>query len=199
MAEEQVVESLRAVERQGRWSLVGPGPGGVDVVNDYLGYLADRSYSPCTVRAYAFDLLAFGRWLLAEGLAVDEVTTAVLLRFLAFCRATSTSGRPGGNVYSIRDGRNVGYAATTINRRLAAISGLFSYRRMRDGSAVDPVPHGGRPPASTVVCSLTCASPSSALGCGCGSRGGCRAVWTARRPRRCWGACVPSGIGRSRG
>ena len=203
MTEEQIVESLRAVERQGRWSLVGPGPGGVDVVNDYLGYLADRGYSPRTVRAYAFDLLAFGRWLLAEGLAVDEVTTAVLLRFLAFCRATSTSGRPGGNVYSIRDGRNVGYAATTINRRLAAISGLFSYRRMRDGSAVDPVPHGGPARRATsgersgLLAHLR--KPSSARGYGFTSRGDCRAVWTARRPRRCWGACVPSGIGRSRG
>jgi integrase len=45
-------------------------------------------------------------------------------------------------VYSIRDGRNTGYAATTINRRLAAISGLFSYRQMRDGLATSPVPHG---------------------------------------------------------
>src|ERR1700758_5695220 len=142
MTEEQTVESLRAVEIEGRWSLVGSGPAGVDVVNDYLGYLADRGYSPRTVRAYAFDLLAFARWLVAEGLAVDEVTTEVLLRFLAFCRSASTPGRPGGNVYSIRDGRNVGYAATTINRRLAAISGLFSYRQMRDGSAPSPVPRG---------------------------------------------------------
>jgi hypothetical protein len=53
MTEEQTVESLRAVERAGRWSLVGSGPGGVEVVNDYLGYLADRGYSPRTVRAYA--------------------------------------------------------------------------------------------------------------------------------------------------
>jgi len=146
MTEEQRTESLRAVERDGRWSLVGLGlagveRAGVEVVNDYLGYLADRGYSPRTVRAYAFDLLAFARWLGDERLAVDEVTTEVLLRFLAFCRATSPPGRPGGNVYSIRDGRNVGYAATTINRRLAAISGLFSYRGMRDGSA-SPVPRG---------------------------------------------------------
>ena len=45
-------------------------------------------------------------------------------------------------MYSIRDGRNVGYAATTVNRRIAAISGLFSCRQMRDGSATNPVPHG---------------------------------------------------------
>ena len=141
MADEVLTGSLRAVERDGRWSLVGSGPGGVEVVNDYLGYLADRGYSPRTVRAYAFDLLAFARWLVEAGLAVDEVSTEVLLRFLAFCRATSLPGRPGGNVYSIRDGRNVGYAATTINRRLAAISGLFSYRGMRDGAA-NPVPRG---------------------------------------------------------
>ncbi|HUH71040.1 MAG TPA: site-specific integrase, partial [Mycobacterium sp.] len=143
MMEEQTVESLRAVERAKRWSLVGPGPAGMDVVNDYLGYLADRGYSPRTARAYAFDLLAFARWLVGEGLAVDAVTTDVLLRFLAFCRSAPTAGRPGGNVYSIRDGRNSGYAATTINRRLAAISGLFCYRQMRDGSAANPVPHGG--------------------------------------------------------
>ena len=137
-------ESLRAVDQDGRWSLAGPAPEGVELVNDYLGYLSDRGYSPRTVRAYAFDLLAFCRWLVGEQLAVDEVSTEVLLRFLAFCRSTPLPGRPGGNVYSIRDGRNVGYAATTINRRLAAISGLFSYRAMRVGSSSTPVPSRGQ-------------------------------------------------------
>ncbi|WP_257890420.1 site-specific integrase [Rhodococcus sp. USK10] len=166
MSEEQRTETLRAVERDGRWSLTGPGPGGVDVVNDYLGYLADRMYSPRTVRAYAFDLLAFARWLVDEQLGLDEVTTEALLRFLAFCRATPIPGRPGGNVYSIRDRRNVGYAATTINRRLAAISGLFSYRGMRDGAATSRCPaarlHAVQPQASRVACSLTCANRSDA-------------------------------------
>jgi site-specific recombinase XerD len=143
MTESQTVESLRTVERAGRWSLVGSGPGGVELINDYLGYLADRGYSPRTVRAYAFDLLALARWLVVERLAVDEITTEVLLRFLAFCRSAPTPARPGGNVYSIRDGRNSGFAARTINRRLAAISGLFSYRQMRDGSVANPVPRGG--------------------------------------------------------
>ena len=118
---------------------------------------------------------------------MDEVSTEVLLRFLAFCRATSPAGRPGGNVYSIRDGRNVGYAATTINRRLAAISGLFSYRGMRDGAA-SPVPPArrpaGPPPVSGAVCLVTCAHRSEARGCGCGSRGGCPAASTERRSPR---------------
>jgi len=98
MTKEQTVESLRAVERTGRWSLEGPGPGGVELINDYLGYLVDRGYSPRTVRAYAFDLLAFARWLVGEVLAIDAVTTDVLLRFLAFCRSAPTAVRPGGNV-----------------------------------------------------------------------------------------------------
>jgi len=71
----QVGESVRAIDSGGRWSLEGSAPGGVEVVNDYLGYLSDRGYSPRTVRAYAFDLLAFVRWLASEGLAVQEVTT----------------------------------------------------------------------------------------------------------------------------
>src|SRR6266481_4857791 len=34
------------------------------------------------------------------------------------------------------------YSPATINRRLAAISGLFSFRSMRDPAAVNPVPRG---------------------------------------------------------
>ena len=133
---------LRAEEREGRWLLVGPGAERVPLINDYLGYLADRGYSPATVRAYAFDLLAFARWLAREELGLDAVTTEALLRYLAACRTAAVPGRPGGNVFSIRDGRNAGYAPATINRRLAAISGLFSFRQLRDPAAVSPVPRG---------------------------------------------------------
>ena len=38
-------------------------PTGMLLVNEYLGYLADRNYSPRTLRAYGYDLLAFCRWL----------------------------------------------------------------------------------------------------------------------------------------
>jgi site-specific recombinase XerD len=123
---------------EGRWELAGGT--GTGLINDYLGYLADRGYSPRTVRAYAFDLLAFARWLAGEQLGLAEVSTDVVLRYLAYCRRAPVPGRPGGNVYSIRDGRNAGYAPASINRRLAAVSGLFGYWGMRDPAAPSPIP-----------------------------------------------------------
>ena len=85
-----------------------------------------------TVRAYAFDLLAFARWLDSGQLPLAAVTTDVLLRFLAFCRSALPPGQPGGNVIPLRSGRGTGYAPATVNRRLAAVSCLFSFWAMRD-------------------------------------------------------------------
>ena len=124
------------------WVLGGPAAPRFALVNDFLGYLADRRYSPKTVRAYAFDLLAFCRWLLAEDAQLADVTAEMLLRYLAYCRTATFRGRPGGNVYSIRDGRSTGYAAATVNRRMAAISGMFEFRAMRDPGMPSPVPKG---------------------------------------------------------
>jgi integrase/recombinase XerC len=135
---------LRVEERGGGWVLAGPAAAGFALVNEYLGYLVDRRYSPRTVRAYAFDLLAFCRWLAGEDLPLAGVSTEVLLRFLAACRTAKYRGRPGGNVYSITDGRSVGYAAATVNRRLVAVSGLFEFATMRDPDAANPVPRGSQ-------------------------------------------------------
>lgn len=124
------------------WVLKGQDAWRFALINDYLGYLIDRAYSPKTVEAYAFDLLSFARWLVGEGVTVEAVSTDVLVRYLSACRTVPVRGRPGGNVYSIRDGRNAGYAPATINRRLAAISGLYAYREMLDPDARSPVPRG---------------------------------------------------------
>ena len=124
------------------WRLAGPGSARFALVNDYLAYLADRRYSPRTVRSYAFDLLHFCRWLVTDGTALDAVATDTLLRFLAACREVVLPGQHGGNVVSLRTGRTAGYAAATVNRRLAAISGLFAFRAMRDPAAPNPVPRG---------------------------------------------------------
>lgn len=130
---------IRVVEvGGGRWELAGTD--GLALVNDYLGYVADRGYSPRTVRAYAFDLLHFARWLAGDGTGVDAVSTDVLLRYLAANRSQRRAG-PGG-VIPLARGRASGFAPSTINRRLAAVSGLFAFRSMRDPGAVNPVPKG---------------------------------------------------------
>jgi site-specific recombinase XerD len=131
---------LRIDDSGGGWVLAGPAARRFTLVNEFLGYLADRRYSPKTVRAYSFDLLAFCRWLLAEDTLLADVTAETLLRYLSHCRTATFRGRPGGNVYSIRDGRSTGYAAATVNRRMAAISGLFEFRAMRDPDMPSPVP-----------------------------------------------------------
>src|SRR5215469_15510035 len=131
---------IRVAEvRGGRWELAGGS--GLALINDYLGYVADRGYSPRTVRAYAFDLLHFARWLAGDGTSLDAVTTDVLLRYLAANRAECRDGQPE-NVIPLARGSALGFAPATINRRMAAISGLFTFRSMRDPDAVSPVPKG---------------------------------------------------------
>jgi site-specific recombinase XerD len=112
---------LRVVNVEGGWRLTGCDELSIRLVNDYLGYLGDRHYAAGTRRSYAFDLLALCRWLAAEGLGIEGVDTAALLRFLASCQ---------------------GLAAATINRRLAAVGGLFGFRAMRDPQAGNPMPAG---------------------------------------------------------
>ncbi|MDA8265444.1 MAG: tyrosine-type recombinase/integrase [Actinomycetota bacterium] len=142
MVEEEITATLSVVHADADWRLGGSAARELSLVNDYLAYLADRNYSPRTVRAYAFDLLSFCRFLVADGTALDRVTTDTLLRFLASCREVTLPGQHGGNVVSIRSGRASGYAPTTLNRRMAAISGLFTFRQMRDPGAPNPVPRG---------------------------------------------------------
>ncbi len=131
---------LRVDRGEGGWLLVGEGFDGVQAVNEFLGYLVDRNYATLTVRAYAFDLLHFGRWMASEDLSLDAVDTDVLLRYLTACRKQVLAHQRGGNVFSIRDGRSTGYAPRTVNRRLAALSGLFTFRGMRDPALRNPMP-----------------------------------------------------------
>jgi site-specific recombinase XerD len=135
-------ESLKVAGSGERWRIDGAwDAAGLRLCNDYLGYLAGRRYSPASVRSYAFDLLHFARWLAGQDLALQDVDIDALLRYLAACRAERLHGQHD-NVLSLASGRAAGFAPATINRRLAAISGLFSFRSMRDPAVPSPVPRG---------------------------------------------------------
>jgi site-specific recombinase XerD len=111
-------------------------------VNDYLSYLADRNYSAATVRTYGYGLLAFCRWLQATGLSVPDLGTEDVLAFLAWCRAEPVAGRPGPNVVDLSGQRVDRLAPASVNLRLAAVTGLFEFRAMRDPTARSPIPKG---------------------------------------------------------
>lgn len=137
-----MLEVLRIERSSQGWLLAGDGVDGFGLVNEYLGYLVDRNYSPRTVRTYANGLLAFCRWLAAEGIAIDAVTTDVLLRFLSACRQERVAGRAGPNVVRMNGTRVDVLSPATVNLRLAAVSGLFTFLLMRDPSLVNPIPRG---------------------------------------------------------
>ena len=62
-------DKLRVVRDDGEWRIRSDAASdAVVLANDYLSYLADRNYSLQTVRAYAFSLLPFCRWLAQDDL-----------------------------------------------------------------------------------------------------------------------------------
>lgn len=129
------------------------GPVGFQVVEDegrvvepieaYLRYLTARAFSARTVRAYAYDFLSFWRWLTCVGKDFSAVASDDILAYIEWQKSVHNPQRPDANVYRIEDGSNGGMSVLTINRRLAAISGLYDYFLRQDPSPVkrNPVPH----------------------------------------------------------
>ncbi len=109
---------------------------GHEFVDEFLEFAAGRC-RPNTVRAYAHDLKAFFD---VVGKEPVEVTTKDVFAFVV----AQQRPRPGAeNLVRISDGQ-AGLSASTIRRRLAAVSSLFGYLVVRGDTGVvaNPVPRG---------------------------------------------------------
>ncbi len=109
---------------------------GHELVDEFLEFVSGRS-RPSTVRAYAHDLKIFFGVVRKDPV---EVTPADVLAFVV---AQNRPRDGAGNVVRISDGR-AGLSASTIKRRLAAVSSLYGYLVARGdvGVASNPVPRG---------------------------------------------------------
>src|SRR5450631_1336355 len=104
----------------------------VELVNAFLAHLSVRNFSAATRRAYAYDLLNFLRFLTGSGLTLGQVRAMDLFDYLEW---QSRATRSPGAVVVRMDSRR-GAAPATMNRRIAAVRGLFEYA-MISGARVD--------------------------------------------------------------
>jgi site-specific recombinase XerD len=120
--------------------IVGPG-GDVDVVNGFLEHLSVRNFSPATRRAYAFDLLNFLRFLSGRALRVGAVVPTDLFDYLDWQRQPRGSAQPS---VVVELSSRTGAAPATMNRRIAAVRGLFEYAVVAGVCSQNPVPAARR-------------------------------------------------------
>jgi integrase/recombinase XerC len=115
--------------------LSGAGPI-TEVANAYLDHLRARSFSSATLRAYAFDLLNFSRFLDDKGASMDDVVPTDFFDYLDW--QARPRGARGARVVRLDDRRRA--APATVNRRIAAVRGLFEFAVISGLREKNPVP-----------------------------------------------------------
>jgi len=131
--------ALSVARSGGAHRLSGVGPL-TEVGNRYLAHLDARGYSPGTVRAYAFDLLNFSRFLVERGAEVGDVVAMDLFDYLDWqARPVAPSSARVVRLASRR-----GSAPATVNRRVAAVRGMFEFAVICGVRADNPVPAARR-------------------------------------------------------
>jgi len=131
--------TLHVVRTEHGHRLDGSGP--IDeLANRYLAHLQSRNFSPASVRGYAFDLLNFSRFLAERGATVADVVATDLFDYLDWQQRPAPAPRSKVVDISVRRGP----APATMNRRIAAVRGLFEYAVVAGVREDNPVPAARR-------------------------------------------------------
>jgi integrase len=126
---------VRVVGVDGGYRLVGEGPV-TEAGNRWLAHLESRNFARATVRGYAFDVLNFDRFLAERAVPLVEVGPQDVFDWVEWqTRASVTRGRRVVNLATKR-----GPAPATMNRRIAAVRGLFEFLVMGGARESNPVP-----------------------------------------------------------
>ena len=136
-----LASDLRLVSTGSSHRLVGGEGDDVGFANRFLEHLEVRAFSPATVRAYGYDVLNFLRFLAGRQARLVEVVPTDLFDYLRW-QEQAAPGSGGGVV--VRLDRRRGAAPTTMNRRIAAVRGLFEYAVTAGLRADSPVPAARR-------------------------------------------------------
>ena len=128
---------VRVVGAPNGHRLDGEGPV-IEAANGFLRHLQVRGFSPATVRSYAFDLANFATFLDATGIELAEVVPTDLFGYLDWqSRRSGTAGK----VVAIAPSTP---APATLNRRIAAVRGLFEHLVTTGDRVANPVPSARR-------------------------------------------------------
>lgn len=111
------------------WTVLEPTGKTSQPIDRYLGYLSDLERSPHTVRAYAYDLAQYFRFLEKVEVPWDAVTIEVLGSFVADMR------RPAPGVAVLREAR-AARTVSTVNRMMASIASFYEFHE-RHGVTVN--------------------------------------------------------------
>ena len=114
------------------WTVLGDDDVPVGPVERFLAYLTDIERSPNTVKAYAHDLKDFWEFLGCRGLDWREARLEDIGEFIAWLRLPPP-GRDG--VVAVLPSAVPQVSASTVNRKLAAVSAFYAYQA-RNGAEV---------------------------------------------------------------
>ena len=115
------------------WSVIDATYRPVAPIEAYLAHLEDLGRSPNTVRAYAYDLKQFWRFLTEARLAWDEISIEDFGRFVHWVRA-------GGSNVTLLAPASAARAPATVQRAIGAVYGLLEYHD-RLGVKMNPSLH----------------------------------------------------------